>query len=58
MGRAISNRKSQREVAAYAADMLTSLKRLSSENDMQLLAHLVDLARAEAMRNRKGLHLS
>ncbi len=58
MGRAISNRKSQQEVAAYAADMLASLKRLSSENDLELLAHLVDLARTEAVRNRKGLRLS
>ena len=58
MGRAISSRKSQREVAAYAADMLASLKRVSSENGLEILAHLVDLARAEAVRNRGGRHLS
>ena len=42
---------SKAEVAGYAADMLTSLRRLSEASGMPLLAHLVDLACAEAMRN-------
>ena len=52
MGRAISTGRSRREVAAYAADMLASLKRISSANGLDLLAHLMDLARVEAIRNR------
>lgn len=39
------------EVASYAADMLAALRRLSEASGMPLLAHLVDLARAEALRN-------
>ena len=42
---------SQAEVACYAADMLASLRRLSEASGMTLLAHLVDLACAEAVRN-------
>ena len=41
------------DLAQYAADMLASLSRLSRENGMPLLAHLVELARLEAMRNRE-----
>jgi hypothetical protein len=41
------------DLAQYAADMLGSLSRLSQENGMPLLAHLTDLARLEAMRNRQ-----
>ena len=42
---------SRAEVACYAADMLTSLRRLSEASGMTLLAHLVDLACVEAVRN-------
>ena len=42
---------SKAEVAYYAADMLASLRRLSEASGMPLLAHLVDLARVEAVRN-------
>ena len=42
---------SRAEVACYAADMLASLRRLSEASGMPLLAHLVDLACAEAVRN-------
>lgn len=42
---------SKAEVACYAADMLAALRRLSEESGMPLLAHLVDLARVEAVRN-------
>jgi AraC-like DNA-binding protein len=42
---------SRAEVACYAADMLASLRRLSEASGMTLLAHLVDLACAEAVRN-------
>jgi hypothetical protein len=42
---------SKAEVACYAADMLASLRRLSEASGMTLLAHLVDLARVEAVRN-------
>ena len=52
MGRAI--RQSKREIAVYTADMLASLKRISAENGMDLLAHLVELARAEALRNGRS----
>lgn len=41
------------DLAQYAADMLASLSRLSQENGMPLLAHLTDLARLEAERNRQ-----
>jgi len=41
------------DLAQYAADMLASLSRLSQENGMPFLAHLTDLARLEAMRNRE-----
>jgi len=52
MGRAITTHHTRREIAAYAADMLGSLKRISSANGLDLLAHLMDLARVEAIRNR------
>lgn len=42
---------SRAEAASYAADMLASLRRLSEASGMTLLAHLVDLACAEAVRN-------
>lgn len=42
---------SRAEIACYAADMLASLRRLSEASGMALLAHLVDLACAEALRN-------
>ena len=42
---------SRTEVACYAADMLASLRRLSEASGMTLLAHLVDLACVEAVRN-------
>jgi hypothetical protein len=42
---------SRAEAACYAADMLASLRRLSEASGMTLLAHLVDLACAEAVRN-------
>ena len=42
------------DLAQYAADMLASLSRLSRENGMPLLAHLTDLARLEAVRNRNA----
>ena len=45
---------SKAEVARYAADMLASLKRLSQDGGMPLLAHLVDLARVEAVRNAQA----
>ena len=41
------------DLAHYAAEMLASLSRLSAENGMTLLAHLTDLARIEALRNRE-----
>jgi hypothetical protein len=40
------------DLAQYAADMLASLSRLSQENGMPFLAHLTELARLEAIRNR------
>jgi hypothetical protein len=58
MGQAITSQHTQREIADYAADMLASLKRISSDNGMDLLAHLVDLARAEAVRNRQARQMS
>jgi hypothetical protein len=42
---------SKAEVACYAADMLASLRRMSEASGMTLLAHLVDLACVEAVRN-------
>jgi hypothetical protein len=45
---------SRAEVACYAADMLASLRRLSAASGMPLLAHLVDLACAEAVRNAEA----
>lgn len=45
---------SRAEVACYAADMLASLRRLAGASDMPLLAHLVDLACAEAVRNAQA----
>lgn len=45
---------SKAEVACYAADMLASLRRLSETSGMTLLAHLVDLACAEAIRNAEA----
>jgi hypothetical protein len=42
---------SRAEIACYAADMLASLRRLSEASGMSLLAHLVDLACVEALRN-------
>jgi len=45
---------SKAEVACYAADMLASLRRLSEASGMTLLAHLVDLACAEAIRNAEA----
>ena len=42
------------DLAQYVADMLASLSRLSRENGMPLLAHLTELARLEAMRNRRS----
>ena len=52
MGQALKdNKTSKSEVAGYAADMLASLRRLSEQNGMPLLAHLADLARIEAIRN-------
>ena len=42
---------SRAEVACYAADMLASLRRLSEASGLTLLAHLVDLACVEAVRN-------
>ena len=44
---------SKADLANYAADMLASLCRLSEANGMPLLAHLTDLARLEALRNRE-----
>lgn len=44
-------RPSKAEVASYAAGMLASLRRLSQDSGLTLLAHLVDLACVEAMRN-------
>ena len=41
------------DLAQYVADMLQSLSRLSRENGMPLLAHLTELARLEAMRNKE-----
>ena len=41
------------DLARYAADMLASLSRLSDENGMPLLAHLTELARLEALRNKE-----
>jgi hypothetical protein len=41
------------DLAQYAADMLASLSRLSEENGMPLLAHLTELARLEAIRNKE-----
>jgi len=45
---------SKAEIAYYAADMLASLRRLSEASGMTLLAHLVDLARVEAIRNAEA----
>ena len=53
MGRAFkADETSKSDIAEYAADMLASLRRLSEANGMTLLAHLTDLARIEALRNR------
>ena len=41
------------DLAQYVADMLASLSRLSRENSMPLLAHLTELARLEALRNKE-----
>ena len=49
---------SRAEVAHYAADMLAALRRLSEASGMPLLAHLVDLACAEALRNAHAGELS
>jgi hypothetical protein len=52
MGRAHNaDETSKSDIAEYAADMLASLRRLSEDNGMTLLAHLTDLARMEALRN-------
>jgi hypothetical protein len=52
MGRSLKPlNPSKAEVACYAADMLGSLRRLSEASGMTLLAHLVDLACVEAVRN-------
>ncbi len=45
---------SRAEVACYAADMLASLRRLAGASGMPLLAHLVDLACVEAVRNAQA----
>lgn len=44
----------QEEVAAYTAELLASIRRLSEKNNLKLLAHLVELARLEALRNASG----
>ena len=52
MGQSVKpHHPSRAEVASYAADMLASLRRLSEASGLTLLAHLVDLACVEAMRN-------
>lgn len=43
-------KQSRREIAAYTADMLASLRRLSLDHNLTLLAHLTALARIEALR--------